>query len=723
MRNRKRQRKSRLDAAAASPPASVTFHAAATIAPGIEAQGDNPSRLPSFRVAAYTGGKLAVKNFAHPVVVDLKTAKFEREVLKANRNHDQMREVGHTTKQSIDHNGIAFEGVFSVEGKDTHEIVNAAKSGFPWDASIEASFPPAEFIAAGRTVSVNNQTFHGPVYVARHAVITGFAFLNNGADRNTNVAIAAQQSQRNQNMDPQLQQYIEAQGFSAEGLNDTQIQFFEAQFAQQSPPVKSDQVIQQLRSEAAAEQKRIQQVTSLCAQYNNPTIEIGEGDQKQTVSLAAHAIETAMPLTEVKLQAMLWDVQKKTGGSRGPAIHVANHNYDNITVQAIEASICRDHFNLREESITKNMPNAEQVMNLAASKQIRGITLHGLMHRICAAAGVHAGSMKEKENIEAAFKASQSLQASGTTTLGLSNLMENTLNKSLLDSFEVNMGVWDQIAATTTVTDFKALSRVRLTADGGFRRVGKDGQLKHMSMVDSKRTNQAETFGAIMTLTRKDIINDDLSGLAKSSGMLGRAAAVSLNEEVFITLLSNTGSFFSAGNNNYLDGSGTPLTFSYLPTVRQAFRDRVDSNSKPITVGPSLLLVGTALESMASQLYSDEYFGISDTATGGKRKGEQVRNEFRGLYRPVVTPYLNNTDIKDSTGASIPNQSATVYFLLADPNVIPIIEVCFLNGQRTPTAETEDMSFEKLGIQYRSYFDFGVAYGDEEGGIMVKGAA
>ena len=67
----------------------------------------------------------------------------------------------------------------------------------------------------------------------------------------------------------------------------------------------------------------------------------------------------------------------------------------------------------------------------------------------------------------------------------------------------------------------------------------------------------------------------------------------------------------------------------------------------------------------------------------------------------MATPYLNN--------ASIPGNSATAWYLLADPADVAAVEILYLNGRRTPTIEGGQTDFDTLGMQWRAYFDFGVA--------------
>ena len=52
-----------------------------------------------------------------------------------------------------------------------------------------------------------------------------------------------------------------------------------------------------------------------------------------------------------------------------------------------------------------------------------------------------------------------------------------------------------------------------------------------------------------------------------------------------------------------------------------------------------------------------------------------------------------------------------------------MIEVCFLNGQETPTVEEADANFSTLGVEMRGYHDFGVAKQDYRAAVKSKGSA
>ncbi len=75
------------------------------------------------------------------------------------------------------------------------------------------------------------------------------------------------------------------------------------------------------------------------------------------------------------------------------------------------------------------------------------------------------------------------------------------------------------------------------------------------------------------------------------------------------------------------------------------------------------------------------------------------------------------------TNSQYTGNSDKAWYLLADANDLPTIEVAFLNGQESPTIETAEADFNVLGVQMRGYHDFGCALQDPKGGVKAKGEA
>ena len=213
----------------------------------------------------------------------------------------------------------------------------------------------------------------------------------------------------------------------------------------------------------------------------------------------------------------------------------------------------------------------------------------------------------------------------------------------------------------------------------------------------------------MLSIDRRDVINDDLGAITTVPRKLGRGSGLKINDVFWGTFLDSA-AFFAAGNNNYLSGADTALGIEGLTKAEVAFMDQVDSDGKPIGIMPAILLVPTALSAMATQLFKS--VEIRDTTASTKYP---IANPHQGKFRAEVSRYLGNSHY---TG-----YSSKAWYLLADPGDLPAIEVAFLNGQEAPTIETTEADFNTLGIKARGFHDFGVAKQDPRAGVKAKGEA
>jgi hypothetical protein len=132
---------------------------------------------------------------------------------------------------------------------------------------------------------------------------------------------------------------------------------------------------------------------------------------------------------------------------------------------------------------------------------MRGYSLHALMDNVIhAAGGYYNGSRKSDGYIAAALAAERSLiqaqaiEADGFTSLSLSNILSNVANKGLIAAYTAVEVCWPNIAAVRSHSDFKVHTRYRLDSTGAFKKVGPDGELKHIGLTDaSTRTSSRRT--------------------------------------------------------------------------------------------------------------------------------------------------------------------------------------------------------------------------------------
>jgi hypothetical protein len=660
--------------------AAINMEAAA----GPDAQAARPRR---FHMDAYTGGPLAIAGWRFPVVVDL-TGLTVRGGAKVYLDHDRSARVGHIDGMQVEHGGLRVSGVISSTTQAAREVVADADNGYPWQASIGAGVREVEFVGEGKMVTVNGREFAGPVNVARRAALQEVSFVGNGADDQTSASIAAgiagekgimDGSDKTKTVDGGVAGGAAAAG---EGAKEPVVQApagaaLKAGAAGEG--VIAADPVADIRAKAAAEEERIAAVRKVCGTDH--------------VEIAARAIKEGWDTTKTELEVLRADRPK------APAAHVVDQMVNGTILEAA----CM---------LTARLADVEKVHDEktldAASRRFRGgIGLQELLLEAAWANGYTGRNFRDSREV-LRFAFGKDIQA-GFSTIDIGGILSNVANKFLLDGFFSVERTWRNICAVRNVGDFKTVTSYRLIGADQYQPVAPGGELKHGTLGNEQYSNRADTFGLLLSIDRRDMINDDLGAITLVPRKLGRGSGLKIND-VFWTIFLANSDFFKAANKNYISGADTALTIDGLTKAEVTFLDQVDSDGKPIGIMPAILLVPTALSAMGTQLFKS--LEIRDTTASTKYP---IANPHQGKFRSEVSRYLANTKY---TGAS-----AKAWYLLADPADLPVIEVAFLNGQESPTIETAEADFKVLGIQMRGYHDFGVALQDPRGGLKSKGEA
>ena len=293
------------------------------------------------------------------------------------------------------------------------------------------------------------------------------------------------------------------------------------------------------------------------------------------------------------------------------------------------------------------------------------------------------------------------------STMTLPGIFSSVANKFLLSGFTAVESTWQSIAATRSVSDFKAITSYRLTGGFDFEEIGPGGKLKHGEIGEESFQNQARTYGRMFSLTRQDLINDDLGALTAVPSRIGRGAALTLNKVFWQSFLDN-GGFFTTARKNYKAGATTAMSLDSLTEAELLFLTQTDPDGNPLALTPSILLVPPALLVPSTLL-------MNSTEVRNPSAKDVTSNPHAGKFRIVQSSYLSN--------AAIPGSSAKAWYLLANPAELATVEVCFLNGQQRPIVDRAEADFNVLGVQMRGYFDFGVARQDWRAGVKFKGEA
>ena len=675
----------------------------------IEAASEGGS-LPTFSATAYSGGKLFVRGFNSPVVVDL-------DGLEVNANatilldHDSTKRVGHPDSITVRDGKIFASGVISAENEHAQEVINSTRNGFRWQVSIGARPTELKRVEAGKSAVVNGRRQEGPFVLATRSKLNEISFVGSGGDEDNQVSIAAQSGKNLKEDDLNMENKDVSNQTDSTKPEDTKAE--EVVLAQSTnaavnidaSTVTTTNDIQAFRDQMANEITRANEISAIC---------------KEFPEIYAQSIKEGWDASRAELEVLRQgrnrpdnDVEASSGG---PFIQSRVSADRNTAGQAVEASLCMQ-FGMPEEKVGKHFD--EQTMNLAASAEYRGLGLHYLMYQTIRAAGGHyRPGVMDNDTIQSFLRSESSIQASSPGTfshLTTSGILSNVANKMLLESFLAVETTIPTIFGRKTVTDFKQNSSYRLAADGELLEIPAGGEIKLMDLDEESFTNQAKTWGRMITLTRKDMINDDLGAFERIPRLLGRKAALKLEKEGWKTILGNAGSFFSAGNGNLLTGANSTLQISSLTTAEQTFMDQVDEVGDPIMLAARYLVTGTALATPADTLMGESSIIMESRNTSATTaKAVPRQNPHAGKWESISSPYANAQGLTGS--------SATKWWLFSDPSDVPAFCISYLNGRDTPQIESSDLHFNHLGMSWRCVFDFGVDQQDHRGAVQSDGA-
>lgn len=334
-----------------------------------------------------------------------------------------------------------------------------------------------------------------------------------------------------------------------------------------------------------------------------------------------------------------------------------------------------------------------------SSNPYRGHKLLDLARASLARTGTKTDGMGQMDIVAAAF-------TQGTSDFPV--LLENTMHKALQLAYARAALTWNRFCATGSVGDFRAHNRYRVGSFGTLDSVNELGEFINKSIPDGEKASiTAGTKGNIINLSRQAIINDDLGAFVGLSSTLGRAAARTIEVDVYALLALNAGlgpvmldgkTLFHADHKNITTGAA--LGMAAIDADRVAMASQLDvSGNDYLDLRPSVLLVPIGLGGTARSINDALY----DPDTPNKMQKPNVVN---GLFRDIV---------------DTPRLSGTRRYLLADATEAPVLEVAFLDGMQEPYLEVKD-GFDVDGARYKVRLDYGIAAVDYRGAVTNAGA-
>lgn len=592
------------------------------------------TKNPEVTIVAYSGGLMSVPGWG-PLVIDLAGLELSASQVGILADHDSTLKgiVGHG-RAAVHDGRLIVAGTIAPSSESARQIVELAKSGFQFQASVGVAPAEYERVRPGGKVAVNGRTIKAPASgftLVKASSLKEVSIVAIGADAGTSVAIAASKKESS---------------MSAETTTPTP---------------------EEIREQAAAETERINAIRTVCGGRF--------GD------IEARAIRDGWSRERTELEVL------RASRPQGPAIHSRAYQ---VGSQVIEAAILA---HMGCEALAEKHLGAQTAQ---MAHDLRATSLVDLCR-----ASLEADGKDVPHGREAMIRAALS-------TYSLPVALGNAANKVLFEAYDETPATWRAFAHVRSARDFKEHTGVRPSDTGELSEVPPGGELKHGSIEEATYKYSVDTFGKMLSIDRRDIINDDLSLFDDTARSLGRAAMRSLSDLVYKVLLANAGGFFSAANGNYDEGATTALSSTSLGTGLARMMAQRDDENRDLDIRARTLLVPPELQQTAKELLQSDFIqrANNDLPTG---------NALKNAVALEVEPRLSNAQRFTGT-------SDKAWYLFASRQDAALI-VAFLQGKQSPTVEFFGLDADpnRLSATWRVYFDFGATLGDFRAAYKAKG--
>lgn len=334
----------------------------------------------------------------------------------------------------------------------------------------------------------------------------------------------------------------------------------------------------------------------------------------------------------------------------------------------------------------------KDVIAKARTSEFSGMSLVDLAREYLRRSGTDTRGMSKMQLVGAALM-NRSQFTVGHTSSDFASVLVDASNKALLMGYEEAPETWSVWTKAVPLNDFKAHNRLIMSSFGDLDVVPEGGEYKYGTFSDAKETLTLKTYGKLFSITRQAIINDDTRAFTEVPRHMGRAASRMVGDEVYAitsgagpTLAQDGIALFHASSHGAnLVTSGAAPSVSTLNTGFKIMGLQTDLAGNVLNLSPKYLICGKTLEATARDLVINQY---DPAGTAGTLKGN---------------PYYNRlTLVVDARLDAI--ASGAPWFLFADQNMFPTVEVGFLDGNQAPYLEQVD-SFTQDGVGFKVRLD------------------
>lgn len=556
------------------------------------------------------------------------------------------------------------------DDEDSERVFQKVRKGIIKGVSVGYAVSSWEEVKAGKTSA--NGRVQGPAYVALKWEPFEISIEPTPADPSVGVGRSQNEEGEDENMSQLKRMALLAQGLfipdtggAASGGAAPTPEGSRSATPPAVPPVDPAEL---QRQAIQAERARVQEIGDLARTFGMETAQQDE------------FIRSGATIQSVK-DAIL-EQQRRSRAPQTPSVEIVAEETDKFRAAASDALLMR--------------AGRRVTTPAAGAVDLRGLRLRDLAVECVQRAGDHnAHLLRDEDLLKRALSPDSTFQG----------IMSNAVNKTLSQAYAEAPTTFQYWTGKGSNSDFKAAEHYRISEAGNLELTPQNTAIPYdTAMKDEKVTKAVLTYSKRWGFTREAFINDDLSMLSRVPQAYVVAAKRGINKLVYQMVASNPNIFdgnplFSSTRKNL----GTPgkINTVTMSEARKLMRTQKDQRGiATLNIAPRYMLVPAELETDASQYMRSEADPAANHAG--------VVNVFRNSYEIIID-------------AELDQYSTTAWYLAADPAIADTVEVTYLRGQEEPTLET-DIPFDRLGMDFRIYFDYGVTVLDSRGMFKNAGA-
>jgi hypothetical protein len=676
-----------------------------------------------------------------------------------SHNRDEARSVvGSIRELSVAGDRLEGQAYFA-SNDEAQQIRELYDEGHLTDFSIGFQADEVMNIKRGEKTTIKGREYTGPIRVVTKATVKEGSAVAIGADDQAKAlreypilrAYMCPDSCYEDYLMTQNRDFCLSRGMPADTPDDQILTWMELNLRSAAEdPVEEEKEETNVEDEkekgVAAERARAAEITQLCgarnisqaqcASYIRSSMSAGDVAKdiiRKESHKPARTPTTGDPLGGFRMSAMESEDDKFADGAKGALINRCLMGINLERAEQHAKGIYRNfdreettHF--RDQSALEGLEEIKRLLTTPVARDFRNLGLYeiarafvqrdsvnrrGLMNRDITFGRSRSEIVRDALALDMHYRDSD---AAYHVTGSFSNVLLDAAKKTLLAAYEeanVTYPIWTRQAPSTV--DFKTINRMRLGEIPDPDIVPENGIYGETTTTDSKESYRVEKYGHIFSISLEAIVNDDLNAISRIPAQQGYAMRRKINKLVYSVLTANAALsdgvalFHSSSHGANLDTTALSTAALNVGWTIMAVQTGL-TTGVILNIQPRFLLVPPSLSATALRIAGS----LADPSNTAGSTEDAARPNYNSgtlnLYGPNGSRPL--TPVVDACISS--SESATAWYLAAEPNQIDTVEVCFLQGEETPFLDRED-GFSVDAVRYKIRQTFGAKAIDYRG--------